>query len=445
MAMKVLLVGGGGREHALAWKIAQSSLLPQIYVAPGNAGIEQVAQPVPIAAGDIDALCRFAQQEGVDLTVVGPEAPLAMGIVDRFENLGLSIFGPSQQAALLESSKAFAKDFMVRQKIPTASYRICDSPQEARRFVRRRGAPVVVKADGLASGKGVIVADTVADAELAIERIMESGTFGPAGQRVVVEEFLQGEEASILALVDGQRHLTMIPSQDHKRIGDGDRGANTGGMGAYAPAPVITSTILDLVEKRMLEPAIAGMAQQGHPFKGLLYIGLMIGAVGPKVVEFNCRFGDPEAQVVLPLLEDDLLELMLAVANGDLEGSSPLRFSGAAACVVMASRGYPGEHEKGCEIFGLDLLTDREVLVFHAGTRREGSRVLTDGGRVLGVTGLGDDVAQAVQRAYRAVGQISFRGAYFRTDIARRAVERSPTLRSGGKNRRIDEDSQGVS
>lgn len=422
--MKILVIGGGGREHALVWKIAQSPGTAKIYVAPGNAGIGELAQCVSISATDIGGLLAFARQEKVDLTVVGPEVPLEKGIGDRFQQEGLRIFGPSQEAALLESSKVFAKEFLVRHHIPTAEYRTFDSAEDAHRYVEQRGAPVVVKADGLAAGKGSIVAATVDQAQAAISQIMVEKAFGHAGERVVVEEYLEGEEASVLSLVDGRSHIIMIPSQDHKRIHEGDQGPNTGGMGAYAPAPVITEALMAEIEDRVLGPSVSGMAQEGRPFKGVLYAGLMITNQGPKVVEFNCRFGDPETQAILPLLEDDLLDLMLAVCDGQLGRQRVSWSPEAAVCVVMASGGYPGPYQRGAVIHGLDQFPKENVILFHAGTRREGSQVLTDGGRVLGVTGLGADVDKAVNRAYQAVDSISFSGAYYRRDIAHRALAR---------------------
>jgi phosphoribosylamine--glycine ligase len=421
--MRVLLVGGGGREHALAWKMSQSPQRPQVFAAPGNAGIAELAQCLPIAATDIDALITFARERRIDLTVVGPETPLENGLVNRFQEHGLTIFGPTRGAARLETSKVFAKEFMTRHRIPTASAHVFDSPVEAQRAVRKIEPPLVVKADGLAAGKGAIVAWTTEEALSAVHRMMVQRAFGEAGRRIIIEEYLRGEEASILALVDGERYLTMIPSQDHKPIFDGDRGPNTGGMGAYAPAPVVTGAIMQQVEERILSPAISGMAQEGYPFRGVLYAGLMVTPAGPRVVEFNCRFGDPETQAIVPIMKDDLLALMLAAARGDLGSRGSLRFEGAAVCVVMASAGYPGAYCKGYEIRGLQEL-DPEVFVFHAGTRREDSRVLTDGGRVLGVTGTGPDVGQASRMAYRAVEKISFQGAQYRQDIARRALHR---------------------
>jgi phosphoribosylamine--glycine ligase len=421
--MKVLLVGGGGREHALAWKMAQSPLRPQMFAAPGNAGIEQLCTCQDIAAGDIDALTAFAREEGIDFTVVGPEAPLEDGLVDRFQEHGMAVFGPTRAAARLETSKVFAKQFMDRHGIPTAAAEVFDDPREARRAIRAGQPPVVIKADGLAAGKGVIVARSIDEALQAIDRIMVQRVFGDAGRRVIVEECLQGEEASILALVDGRRHLTMIASQDHKPAFDGDRGPNTGGMGAYAPAPVVTGAIMRRVEEEILSPAVAGMAAEGSPFQGVLYAGLMITRDGPRVIEFNCRFGDPEIQAVVPTMQDDLLPLMLDASAGDLTSWEGLHFDGAAVCVVMASGGYPGSYHKGYHIEGLEQEIP-DCVVFHAGTRREDSRVLTNGGRVLGVTGLGPDVAEACRRAYRAVESITFQDAWYRSDIAHRALRR---------------------
>ena len=419
--MKVLLVGGGGREHALAWKISRSPLNPLLFAAPGNAGIEELAECLPIQAMDIDALIAFAREQEIDFTVVGPEAPLKCGLVNRFQDHGMSVFGPTREAARLETSKVFAKEFMTRHHIPTASALVCDAPDAASRAVREGKPPLVIKADGLAAGKGAIVARTTDEALAAVDRIMVERVFGEAGRRLIVEEYLRGEEASILALVDGERYLTMIPSQDHKPVFDGDRGPNTGGMGAYAPAPVVTGAIMRQVEETILSPAVSGMAREGCPFQGVLYAGLMITADGPRVIEFNCRFGDPEIQAVVPTLQDDLLELMMNTARGDLRGVGALRFEGSAVCVVMASGGYPGSYRKGYRIHGLQD-QDPGVVIFHAGTRRENAGVLTDGGRVLGVTGVGPDVAEARQRAYRAVESIYFQDAQYRSDIAYRAL-----------------------
>ena len=419
--MKVLLVGGGGREHALAWKMAQSPLKPQLFAAPGNAGIEGLGTCLDMAATDIDGLTAFAGEEKIDFTVVGPEAPLEGGLVDRFQEQGMSIFGPTRAAARLETSKVFAKEFMARHRIPTAAAEVFEVPEQARRAIAAGEPPMVVKADGLAAGKGAIVARTTEEALKAIDRIMVQRVFGEAGRRVIVEECLQGEEASILALVDGQRYVTMIASQDYKPAFDGDRGPNTGGMGAYAPAPVVTETIMRQVEEEILSPAVAGMAAEGTPFQGVLYAGLMITSCGPRVIEFNCRFGDPEIQAIVPTMRDDLLQLMLDTAAGDLTQWTCLRFEGAAVCVVMASGGYPGSFRKGYPIHGLEEQIPDSVM-FHAGTRREDTRVLTDGGRVLGVTGIGSDVAEACRQAYRAVESITFRDAQYRSDIGHRAL-----------------------
>ena len=429
--MKVLLVGGGGREHALAWKIAQSPLQPDLFAAPGNAGIGELGTCLDIAATDIDRLAAFAGEEKIDFTVVGPEAPLAGGLVDRFTERGMAIFGPTREAARLESSKVFAKEFMARHRIPTAAAETFDDPERARRAIRAGQVPMVVKADGLASGKGAIVARTVDEALQAVDRIMVQRTFGEAGRRLLLEEYLRGEEASILALVDGQRFVTMVASQDHKPVFDGDRGPNTGGMGAYAPAPAATDTVMRQVEEEILTPAVAGMVEEGCAFQGVLYAGLMITSQGPRVIEFNCRFGDPEIQTIVPIMQDDLLRLMLDTAAGDLTRWRRLQFKGAAVCVIMASGGYPGTYQKGYSIHGLeDQIPDS--VIFHAGTRREGIQTFTDGGRVLGVTGIGSDVAEARRRAYRAVGSITFRDAQYRSDIAHRALQRREENCSGG-------------
>ena len=421
--MKVLLVGGGGREHALAWKMAQSHLKPEIFAAPGNAGIERLGTCVDRAATDIDGLTAFAAAEKIDFTVVGPEAPLQGGLVDRFREREMAIFGPTRAAARLETSKIFAKEFMGRHRIPTATAEVFDDPGQAQRAVRAGRAPMVVKADGLAAGKGAIVARTTEEALEAVDRIMVRRAFGDAGRRLIIEECLQGEEASILALVDGERYVTMVASQDHKPAFDGDRGPNTGGMGAYAPAPVVTGAMMRRVKEEILSPAVAGMAAEGYPFQGVLYAGLMITPDGPRVIEFNCRFGDPEIQAIVPVMRDDLLQVMLDAACGDLTGWERLRFQGAAVCVVMASSGYPGSYRKGYPIDGLENQIPDSV-IFHAGTRRQDSRVFTSGGRVLGVTGIGSDVAEARRRAYRAVDSISFQDAQYRTDIAHRALQR---------------------
>ena len=423
--MKLLVVGSGGREHTLVWKIAQSAEVGRLYAAPGNPGMAQEAECVDIQADDTVGLLAFALRERIDLTVVGPEVPLALGIVDRFEERGLKIFGPSGRAAQIESSKGFSKDLMAKYGIPTARYERFSSSEEAIRYVREQGAPIVVKADGLAAGKGVLICRTQADAIEAVRTIMEDQAFGAAGQEVVVEEFLEGEEASILALTDGETILPLGASLDHKAIFDGDGGPKTGGMGAYAPAPVVTSAVSRRVMEQVLRPAVDGMAAEGRLYKGVLYAGLMIADEGLKVVEFNCRFGDPESQVVLPLLKTDLVALMMAVAEGRLGEMSLEESDDAAVCVVMASGGYPGSYEKGTRIAGLETAREMEdVMVFHAGTTARDGAIVTNGGRVLGVTAMGADIGSAIDRAYEAVGKIHFEGAYYRKDIGAKALAR---------------------
>lgn len=420
--MRLLVVGSGGREHALTWKLAQSDKVDKIYCAPGNAGMAELAELVPIDPEDIDGLAEFAARNGIDLTVVGPEAPLVRGLVDVFEEKGLKAFGPRRRAARLEGSKSLAKTFMTKYGIPTAPYRIFDDPEEACRYIRSRGAPAVVKADGLAAGKGVSVATSVEEAERAVEDVMVRKVFGSAGEKVVVEDCLYGEEVSVLALTDGKAVLPLLPCQDHKRVFDGDKGPNTGGMGAYCPVPVYTPEVHRAVREKILEPLVAGMAEEGCPYTGVIYAGLMITEEGPQVLEFNCRFGDPEAQPLVILLKSDLLELMEAVLEGRLSEARVDWYEGAAVCVVMASQGYPGPYEKGKPIYGLENVCD--AVVFHAGTALTGGRVVTSGGRVLGVTARGKDIQEAVDKAYRAVGQISFEGVHYRKDIAYRALAR---------------------
>jgi len=420
--MKVLVVGGGGREHALVWKIKQSPRVKQVFCAPGNAGIAEDATCVNIGAEDIPALLNFACEKGIDLTVVGPEAPLAAGIVDSFRNAGLKIFGPAKQAAALESSKAEAKEFMSKYKIPTARYKIFDDAAGAEKYIRESGAPCVVKADGLAAGKGVVVCESEEEALQAVDEIMVKKKFGAAGNRVVIEEKLTGEEVSVLAFTDGTSVVPMVSSQDHKQIYEGDKGPNTGGMGAYAPAPVYTPEVHRDVMEKILKPAVRGMREEGRPYEGVLYAGLMVTEEGPKVLEFNVRFGDPEAQPVLTLLESDLVEIMEAVVCHRLQEAEVKWKEGASVCVVLASAGYPGSYEKGKVIRGLDDVSD--AVVFHAGTARRGNDIVTSGGRVLGVTATGRDIRDAVRRAYAAVDKISFEGMYCRRDIGYKALKR---------------------
>jgi len=423
VAVKALVVGGGGREHVLVWKVLSSPHVDQVLAAPGNAGIGEVAECAEVEAEDVDGLLRLAEDEKVDLTIVGPEAPLALGIVDRFREAGLKIFGPTKEAAKIESSKVFAKELMAKYGIPTARFEVFDDPNRARDYVRKAGTPIVVKADGLAAGKGSIVCRTLDEAYGAVERIMEEKEFGDAGNLIVVEEMLVGEEASILAITDGEAIKPLLPSQDHKPVYDGDRGPNTGGMGAYAPAPVVTEEVARTVMEGILRPAVEGMAKEGTEYRGVLYAGLMITREGPKVLEFNCRFGDPESQAVLPLFEGDLVEVLEATIEGRLEEAEVRNSQGAAVCVVLASGGYPGKYEKGKVIEGLDELQDMEdVLVFHAGTAKRDGKLVTNGGRVLGVTALGPDIPRAIERAYEAVAKVHFEGMHYRRDIGRKAL-----------------------
>lgn len=425
--MKVLVVGGGGREHALVWKIAQSPVVKKVFCAPGNAGIAQHATCAGIKVEDIDGLLAFARSEGVDLTVVGPEAPLAAGIVDAFDAAGLKIFGPRREAARLEASKVFAKEVMLRHGVPTAKAAVFDAPGGAKEYVRRLGGPCVVKADGLAAGKGVIVAEGPAEAEAAIVEMMEAKAFGAAGARALVEERLCGEEASVLALTDGETVLPLLPAQDHKPVYDGDRGPNTGGMGAYAPAPVVTPELLSRIEQEILVPTVRGLKEEGITYRGVLYAGLMLTRDGPKVLEFNVRFGDPEAQPLLYLWAGDLVEALEAAASGSLRDVKLAWHPGAAVCVVLASAGYPGSYQKGYPINGLGNLPP-DVIVFHAGTGLKNGEFVTAGGRVLGVTARGTDVYNAIRLAYEAVDRISFEGMHCRRDIGQKALRHKPGM-----------------
>ncbi len=421
--MKVLVVGGGGREHALVWKIAQSPRMSKLYCTPGNAGISEQATILPIKANDLNGLVDFALREKIDLTVVGPEEPLTRGIVDLFESKGLLIFGSSRKAAEIEGSKAFAKEMMKKYHIPTGSYEIFEDPEEAKKYIRKQGAPIVVKADGLAAGKGVIVCNTVEEAIQWVERIMVEKTFGEAGNRVVIEEYLVGEEASYIAFTDGKAILPMASSQDHKPIFDGDRGPNTGGMGAYSPAPVVTDQVHERIHEKILRPMIQGMGEEGRPYKGVLYAGLMIHNGHPRVLEFNARFGDPETQPVLMRMKGDIIPILEACIKGNLSGCKIEWDSRAAVCVVMSSKGYPGDYEKGKPISGLKEVSRMEdVFVFHAGTALKDDQIITNGGRVLGVTGLGKDIPRAIERTYQAVKKISWEGVHYRTDIGQKAL-----------------------
>ena len=419
--MNILVIGSGGREHALYWKLSESPQTEQIYAIPGNPGMGASAA---IALDDHAAILRFVKEHEIGLVVVGPEVPLMNGLVDELEAAGIRAFGPRANAAEIEGSKSFAKDLMKKYGIPTARYEVFTAAEPARAYIRQEGAPIVVKADGLAAGKGVIVAMTEQEALDAVDAIMEDHSFGDAGARIVIEEFMEGEEASLLAFTDGTTIRPMISAQDHKRAYDGDRGPNTGGMGTYAPAPVMTPEMTERAVEEILKPTIAAMAKEGRIYRGCLYLGLMVTADGPKVVEFNARFGDPETQVVLPLLDSDLVAIMCACADGTL-ADVPIRWKdGAAVCVVLASGGYPGHYDKGQEIHGLADAEAMGALVFHAGTAMKDGKLVTNGGRVLGVVGRGTDISSAVDAAYAAATKISFKDAYYRKDIAHRALER---------------------
>jgi phosphoribosylamine--glycine ligase len=421
--MKVLVVGGGGREHALVWKIAQSPKATKIYCAPGNAGISEQATIVPIKANDLNSLLDFALKEKIDLTVVGPEDPLTQGIVDLFESKGLSIFGANRKAAEIEGSKAFAKEIMKKYYIPTAFYEIFDSRNEAIQYIRRQGAPIVVKADGLAAGKGVMVCNTVEEAIQSVDKIMVEKIFGEAGNRIIIEEYLVGEEASYIAFTDGKTILPMASSQDHKSIFDGDQGLNTGGMGAYSPAPVVTDAVHEKIIEKILRPIIYGLEEEGRTYKGVLYAGLMIHDGYPKVLEFNARFGDPETQPVLMRMKGDIVPILEACMKGTLFQHRIEWDSRPSVCVVMVSKGYPGDYEKGKIIRGLKEVSQMEgVFVFHAGTTIKEGQMITNGGRVLGVTGLGEDIPRAIEKTYQAVKKISWDGVHYRTDIGQKAL-----------------------
>ncbi|TGN40634.1 phosphoribosylamine--glycine ligase [Marinobacter confluentis] len=425
--MNILVIGSGGREHALAWKAAQSPKADRVFVAPGNAGTarEPNLQNVNIEVGDLKGLADFAAANNVGLTIVGPEAPLVEGIVDLFEERGLRVFGPSAGAAQLEGSKAFTKDFLDRQKIPTAAYANFTDVDEALAYVRQQGAPIVIKADGLAAGKGVIVAMTLAEAEDAVRDMLAGNAFGEAGSRVVVEEFLDGEEASFIVMVDGENVLAMATSQDHKRVGNGDTGPNTGGMGAYSPAPVVTPDVHKRIMDEVIYPTVKGMAAEGHPYKGFLYAGLMIDGEGnPKVIEFNCRFGDPETQPIMLRMKSDLVELCDAAIDGRLGDCDSQWDDRASVGIVLAAGGYPGSYGKGDEISGLPQTDTDGEKVFHAGTRLNGDKVVTNGGRVLCATALGNTVTEAQQRAYELAKGIHWNGVFCRSDIGFRAIAR---------------------
>ena len=422
--MNVLVVGGGGREHALVWKISKSPKVTKIYAAPGNAGIAELAECAPIKAEDVPGLLAFAKAKAIDLTIVGPEGPLSMGIVDEFTKAGLRIFGPTGKAAEIEASKRFSKDLMKKYHIPTAEYGVFTDKAAAAAYVREKGAPIVVKADGLAAGKGVVVAETVEEALKALDIIMTEKAYGTAGERVVIEECLRGEEASFMAFSDGRTVVPMASSQDHKRVFDADKGPNTGGMGAYSPAPVVTKQLERKVMDTIMVPTVRAMEKEGRLFKGVLYAGLMIRNNEARVLEFNARFGDPETQPVMARLDTDLIEIIEAILDGRLSTLEIKWKPESAVCIVMASGGYPGKYEKGKKITGLDTAAGlKGVLVFHSGTAMKNGDIVTDGGRVLGVTGLGPAVAAAIDNAYKGAREISFDGAHYRRDIGARALE----------------------
>ena len=427
--MRVLVVGGGGREHTLVWKIGRSSLVDEIFCAPGNGGTTEIANNIDIKANDIGSLLTFAKKERIDLTVVGPEAPLVDGITDSFRNEGLIIFGPSKDAATIEGNKSFAKRLMKKVDIPQAAFMDFHEPQEAIGYLRGQSFPIVIKASGLAAGKGVIIVNNMGEAEKTVQDIMLNKRFGKSGEIIVIEEFLTGEEVSLLVLTDGKNVLPFLSSQDHKQVYDDDRGPNTGGMGAYAPAPVLNEEEAGKVIDRIILPLLQGMRNEGAQYTGVLYAGLMITINGPKVLEFNCRFGDPEIQAIMPLFNSDLVETILMSINGELKNARIEWSRGSAVCVALASGGYPGKYEKEKEITGLERLKGKEdIVVFHAGTKKENGRLLTTGGRVLGVTGIGSTLKEAIETTYSAVKEISFEGMHYRKDIGKKELVREETV-----------------
>lgn len=422
--MRILVIGSGGREHALAWKIAQSRLVDKIFCAPGNGGIGKIAECIDIKAEDVFGLLEFARKEKIDLTVVGPEVALSLGVVDEFKKAGLKIFGPNKRAAQLEASKVFSKELMAKYKIPTAAFKVFDQPDKAKKYIEENNAPCVIKADGLAAGKGVVVAKTVDEAKNAVTLMMQDKAFGDAGNKVIIEECLVGQEASILAITDSREVLVLASAQDHKRVFDHDQGLNTGGMGAYSPAPVVTADIQKEVMEKIIYRALDGLAKEGIDYRGILYAGIMLTKEGPKTLEFNVRFGDPETEVILPRLKSDLVEVMLAVSEGKLSKIKTLAWDKrACVCVVCASGGYPGNYAKDKEISGLEAAEKLEdTIVFHAGTKKTGNKFLTSGGRVLGVTGLGATIKDAINKTYQAVEKIKFEGMHYRKDIGGKAL-----------------------
>ena len=422
--MKVLVVGSGGREHALCWAIAKSKKLQKLFCAPGNGGIAQVSECVDISAEDISGIVNFAKSEKIGLVVVGPEAPLVAGMADRLEEAGIKVFGPSAEAAMIEGSKGMMKDLCAKYDIPTATYARFDECNAAKEYIRAHGAPIVIKADGLAAGKGVILCRNENEAYAAIDHIMIEDAFGDAGAEVVIEEFMTGEEASFFALVDGKHALPLVAAQDHKAVGDGDEGPNTGGMGAYSPAPVVDKAMAKTIMETIIEPTIRGMATDGTPYKGVLFAGLMITDAGPKLIEYNCRFGEPECQALMMRLESDLLEVLLAAVTGELDQVELKWSRNAALTVVMAVNGYPGGYKKGSEIKGIENAEAGGAVVFHAGTKTDGKKILANGGRVLNVTALAPGVAKAQAKAYDAVAKIDWPDGFCRGDIGWRAIDR---------------------
>ncbi|MBI2441185.1 MAG: phosphoribosylamine--glycine ligase [Lentisphaerae bacterium] len=431
--MKILIVGGGGREHALCWKIVQDKRRPELYCAPGNAGTAELGVNLNIAAEDLDALAAWARREKPELTVIGPEAPLCAGLTDRLQTEGLRVFGPSRAAAQLEGSKVFAKSVLLAAGVPTAQAQTFTDAEQALAYVRAAASPLVIKADGLAAGKGVLICSTQREAEEAVREVMVRQAFGTAGRQILVEEFLEGEEVSMLAFVDGRRAVLLPSAQDHKRALDDDQGPNTGGMGAYSPAPMETGKFRQMILEKIFNPTLAELNRRGITYQGVLYAGLMVTASGPKVLEFNCRFGDPETQAVLPRLAGDLLPILEACINKNLLPEQVACRPAACVCVVMAAGGYPGQYRKGDVISGLKEATALDgTIVFQAGTKLDGERVVTSGGRVLGVTALGPTLAQSAEKAYRAVERIAFANAHFRRDIAAKGMKRKPQMKSAG-------------
>ncbi|MCK5126483.1 MAG: phosphoribosylamine--glycine ligase [candidate division Zixibacteria bacterium] len=421
--MKILVIGSGGREHALVWKLKASQLVKKVYAAPGNDGIGMMAETVNIKVDDIEGLAKFVQEKNIDLTVVGPELPLTMGIVDYFEKKKLRIFGPTKTAAEIEGSKAFAKEFMRKYHIPTASFKVFEDKDEALSFAKNAAYPVFIKASGLAAGKGAIRAENSDEACDIIEKVMGDMIFGEAGDKIVIEDCLVGPEITVMAFTDGKTILPMLSSQDHKQVFDGDEGPNTGGMGAYCPTNIVNEQMMQTIKEQILEPAVYGLEKEGRRYKGILYAGLMITTFGPKVIEFNCRFGDPETQAVLPLLQSDLADIFIAIVDGNLSIIEPMWKDGSAVCIVMASKGYPGKAETGQKITGLRTYRENHAYLFHSATKKDGKNWLTNGGRVLGVTAVSKTIPAALKAAYNTVENIHFDGAHYRRDIAYQAVK----------------------